>query len=90
MSTLTIPKPAIQKAEDLPTILFTHLQWNSIKECRRSVFRSLDIGLVAERRVTLLDAMESKVTDIIADALDKGILIKQPDGSVVIASARNS
>ena len=78
----------IQKAEDLPNILATQSQWTSIKECERSIFRSLDIALVAERRVNLLDAMASQVNAIISDALNKGILVRNADGTVVIPSAR--
>ena len=78
----------IQKAEDLPNILATQSQWTSIKECERSIFRSLDIALVAERRVNLLDAMASQVNAIISDALNKGILIRNEDGTVIIPSAR--
>lgn len=81
-------KSHIQKAEDLPGILTTQNHWHSIKECERSVFRSLDIALVAERRITLLDAMASKVKDIIADALSKGILVKNQDGTIVIPSTQ--
>jgi hypothetical protein len=88
MSAQIRTKSQIQKAEDLPNILSTQSQWTSIKECERSVFLSLDITLVAERRVTLLDAMTSKVNDIISDALDKGILFRNEDGTVVIPSGR--
>lgn len=82
------PKSLIQKAEDLPSILSTQSQWSSIKECERSIFRSLDITLVAERRVTLLDAMASQVNAIISDALDKGILVRNEDGTVIIPLGR--
>ena len=81
-------KSQIQKAEDLPNILSTQSQWTSIKECERSIFRSLDIALVAERRVNLLDAMASQVNAIVLDALDKGILVRNEDGTVIIPSAR--
>ena len=77
----------IQKAEDLPTILTTQPTWNSIKDCERSVFRSLDITLVATRKINLIDAMQSEVNHIISDALDKGILVKNQDGTVVIKPA---
>ena len=88
MSAQTRTKFHIQKAEDLPSILSTQSQWTSIKECERSIFRSLDIALVAERRVNLLDAMASQVNAIISDALNKGILVRNADGTVVIPSAR--
>ena len=88
MSALIRTKSHIQKAEDLPNILSNQSQWTSIKECERSVFLSLDISLVAERRVTLLDAMASQVNAIITDALDKGILITNQDGTVVIPSSQ--
>lgn len=88
MSAQIRTKSQIQKAEDLPNILTNQSQWTSIKECERSIFRSLDIALVAERRVTLLDAMASKVNDIILDALDKGILIRNEDGTVIIPLER--
>lgn len=84
MSTQSRYKAQIQKAEDLPSILATQPNWNSIKECQRSVFRSLDITLVAERKITLIDAMESEANNIINDALNKGILVKNQDGSIVI------
>ena len=88
MSAQIRTKSHIQKAEDLPNILATQSQWTSIKECERSIFRSLDIALVAERRVNLLDAMASQVNAIISDALNKGILVRNADGTVVIPSAR--
>jgi hypothetical protein len=84
MSTQNKFKAQIQKAEDLPSILATQPNWNSIKECQRSVFRSLDISLVAERKITLIDAMESEVNNIISDALNKGILVKNQDGTIAI------
>ncbi|MBL7816581.1 MAG: hypothetical protein JNL70_16290 [Saprospiraceae bacterium] len=82
MSTQSRYKSQIQKAEDLPNVLQTQTDWNSIKDCERSVFRSLDITLVAERKVTLLDAMDSEVKTIIADALEKGILVRREDGKI--------
>ena len=88
MSAQIRTKSQIQKAEDLPSILTTQSQWTSIKECERSVFLSLDIALVAERRVTLLDAMATQVNAIISDALNKGILVRNDDGTVVIPSGR--
>ena len=88
MSAQIRTKSQIQKAEDLPNILSTQSHWTSIKECERSVFLSLDIALVAERRVTLLDAMATQVNTIISDALNKGILVRNEDGTVVIPSAR--
>ena len=88
MSAQIRTKSQIQKAEDLPNILSTQSQWTSIKECERSIFRSLDIALVAERRVTLLDAMASQVNAIVLDALDKGILVRNEDGTVIIPSGR--
>ena len=88
MSAQIRTKSHIQKAEDLPNILATQSQWTSIKECERSIFRSLDIALVAERRVTLLDAMASQVNAIVLDALDKGILVRNEDGTVIIPSGR--
>ena len=88
MSAQIRTKSQIQKAEDLPNILTTQSQWTSIKECERSVFLSLDIALVAERRVTLLDAMASQVNAIVSDALDKGILIRNEDGTVIIPLGR--
>lgn len=88
MSAQIRTKSQIQKAEDLPNILATQSQWTSIKECERSIFRSLDIALVAERRVNLLDAMASQVNAIVLDALDKGILIRNEDGTVIIPSTR--
>lgn len=88
MSAQIRTKSHIQKAEDLPKILSTQSQWTSIKECERSIFRSLDIALVAERRVTLLDAMASQVNAIVLDALNKGILVRNEDGTVVIPSGR--
>ena len=88
MSAQIRTKSHIQTAEDLPNILATQPHWTSIKECERSVFRSLDIALVAERRVNLLDAMASQVNTIVSDALNKGILIRNEDGSVVIPSSR--
>lgn len=84
MSTQSKYKQQIQKAEDLPSILSTQPNWDSIKECKRSVFRSLDITLVAERKITLLDAMDSEVNSIILDALRKGILVKNQDGTIAI------
>ncbi len=84
MSTQFKFKTQIQKAEDLPSILSTHSIWNSIKECERSVFRSLDIALVAERKVNLIDAMDSEVQVIISDALHKGILVRHSDGTIAI------
>jgi hypothetical protein len=87
MSTQIRYKAQIRKAEDLPTILSTKPNWNSIKECQSSVFRSLDINLVAQRRVTLIDAMNSQVNSIISDALQKGILVKNQDGTIAIQSA---
>ena len=77
-------KAQIQKAEDLPSILNTQSNWNSIRECERSVFRSLDIALVAERRCTLIDAMDSEVRVIVKDALKKGILVRHQDGTIAI------
>ncbi len=77
----------IQKAEDLPTLLPTQSNWNSLKECRRSIFRSLDISTVAERKVTLIDAMDLEVNSIILDALRKGILVNNQDGSIAIQSS---
>lgn len=77
-------KAQIQKAEDLPTVLSAQTNWDSIKECERSVFRSLDISLVTERKVTLIDAMDSEVKSIISDALDKGILVRHQDGTIAI------
>ena len=88
MSAQIRTKSQIQKAEDLPNILTTQSQWTSIKECERSVFLSLDIALVAERRVNLLDAMASQVNAIISDALNKGILVRNEDGTVIIPSGR--
>ena len=88
MSAQIRTKSQIQKAEDLPNILTTQSQWTSIKECERSVFLSLDIALVAERRVTLLDAMATQVNSIISDALKKGILVRNDDGTVAIPSGR--
>ena len=88
MSAQIRTKSQIQKAEDLPNILTNQSQWTSIKECERSVFLSLDIALVAERRVTLLDAMATQVNTIISDALHKGILVRNEDGTVVIPSGR--
>jgi hypothetical protein len=75
-------QPKIRNAEDLPKILTTQPRWNSLKECERSVFRSLDITLVTERKVTLLEAMETEVKDIISDAITKGILVRNQDGTV--------
>ncbi len=54
MSTQVKFKTQIQKAEDLPNILATQSIWNSIKDFERTVFRSLDIALVAERKVNLI------------------------------------
>lgn len=84
MSTQFKSKTQIQKAEDLPSILSTQSIWHSIKECERSIFRSLDIALVAERKINLIDAMDSEVQVIISDALDKGILIRHSDGTIAI------
>ncbi len=84
MSTQSKFKTQIQKAEDLPNILANQSNWNSIKECERSVFRSLDIALVAERKVNLIDAMDSEVKVIISDALHKGILVRNADGTIAI------
>ncbi len=84
MSTQSKFKTQIQKAEDLPRLLATQSNWHSIKECERSVFRSLDISLVAERRCTLLDAMSSEAKGIVNDALSKGILIRHQDGTIAI------
>ena len=80
-------KAQIQKAEDLPNILSNQALWDSIKECERAIFRSLDIALVAERRVNLIDTMDSKVKIIVSDALHKGILVRHEDGSITITSA---
>jgi hypothetical protein len=77
-------KTQIQKAEDLPSILSAQSNWQSIKECERSVFRSLDITLVAERRCNLIDAMDFEARGIVSDALRKGILIRNPDGTIAI------
>lgn len=87
MSTQFKFKTQIQKAEDLPNILATQSIWNSIKECERSVFRSLDIALVAERKINLIDAMDSEVKVIVSDALHKGILVRNEDGTVAIRSS---
>jgi hypothetical protein len=84
MSTQHKFKTQIQKAEDLPNILSTQSTWHSIRECERSVFRSLDIALVAERKVNLIDAMDSEVKVIITDALKKGILVRHSDGTIAI------
>ena len=80
-------KPQIQKAEDLPNILSAQPHWNSIRECERSIFRSLDLSLVLSSKITLLDAMDFEVKNIISDALKKGILERKQDGSVVIKAA---
>lgn len=88
MSTQVKFKTQIQKAEDLPSILSTQSIWNSIKECERSVFRSLDIALVAERKINLIEAMDSKVQVIILDALNKGILVQHEDGTIAIQPSR--
>jgi hypothetical protein len=80
-------KPQIQKAEDLPKILSAQPRWNSIRECERSIFRSLDLSLVLDSKITLLDAMDFEVKNIISDALKKGILERKQDGSVVIKVA---
>jgi hypothetical protein len=80
-------KPQIQKAEDLPKILSAQPRWNSLKECERSIFRSLDLSLVLDSKITLLDAMDCEVKNIISDALRKGILERKQDGSVVIKAA---
>ena len=77
-------KAQIQKAEDLPTILSNQRLWDSIKECERAVVRSLDIALVAERKVTLIDAMDFEARVIVSDALNKGILVHNADGSIAI------
>jgi hypothetical protein len=82
MSTQSRIAPKIRNAEDLPNILNLQPRWNSIKECERSVFLSLDISLVTERKVTLLEAMETEVKDIISDAIQKGILVRNQDGTV--------
>ncbi len=82
MSTQFKFKAQIQKAEDLPHILSTQPIWHSIKECERSIFRSLDIALVAERKINLIDAMDSEVKVIISDALHKGILVYHADGTI--------
>ncbi len=84
MSTQSKFRTQIQKAEDLPNILSAHPTWHSIKECERSIFRSLDIALVAERKVNLIDAMDSEVKVIISDALHKGILVRNADGTIAI------
>ena len=81
-------KAQIQKAEDLPNILTTQSIWDSIKECERAIFRSLDIALVAERKVNLIDAMDSEVKVIISDALHKGILVSNADGTIAITASR--
>ena len=77
----------IQKAEDLPTVFSTQTNWLSIKECKRTIFRSLDIKLVTVRKITLLDAMDAQVDAIIADALTKGILEKKQDGTIYIKAS---
>ncbi len=87
MTTQNRFKAQIQKAEDLPTILTTQAIWDSIKECERAVFRSLDITLVAERKVNLIDAMDSEVKVIITDALHKGILVHNEDGTIAITAS---
>jgi hypothetical protein len=86
MSSQSNIRTRIQKAEDLPTILPTPSNWNSLEECHRSIFRSLDISTVAVRRVNLIPAMDSEVDSIISDALRKGILVNNQDGSIAIQS----
>ena len=81
-------KAQIQKAEDLPNILSNQALWDSIKECERAVFRSLDIALVAERKINLIDAMDSEVKVIVTDALHKGILVHNEDGTIAITASR--
>jgi hypothetical protein len=90
MSTQSRFKVQIQKAEDLPRILPTQTNWRSIKECERSVFRSLDITLVAERRCNLLDAMDSEVKGIVTDAFRKGILIRHADGTIALKGSHGA
>jgi hypothetical protein len=75
-------KPQIEKAEDFPRVFTTPIRWNSPKDCKRSVFLSLDVGPLLRSKITLLDAMSLKVDDIFLDALSKGILVKNKDGSI--------
>jgi hypothetical protein len=84
MATLSKSKPQIGKAEDLPTIFSAQTRWNTLRECERAVFLSLDLSSVLRSKITLLKAMELQVGDIIADAFGKGILERHQDGSIMV------
>ena len=86
MAALSKFKPQIGKAEDLPTIFSTQTRWNTLKECERAIFLSLDLSVVLRSKITLLKAMEVEVGNIIADALGKGILECHQDGSIMVKS----
>ncbi len=77
-------KPQIERAEDLPRVFTQPMRWNTSKDCKRAVFLSLDldIPLRSKKAATLLDAMSMEVEDIVSDALTKGILVKNKDGSI--------
>ena len=76
----------IGKAEDVPTIFSAETRWNTLKECERAIFLSLDLSSVLRSKITLLKAMEVEVGNIIADALGKGILERHQDGSIMVKS----
>ncbi len=84
MAALSKFKPQIEKAEDLPTIFATQTRWNTLRECERAIFLSLDLSGVLRSKITLLQAMELEVGDIIADAFGKGILERHQDGSIMV------
>ncbi len=84
MATQSKSRPQIGKAEDLPTIFSAQTRWNTLKECERAVFLSLDLSVVLRSKITLLKAMEVEVSSIIADAFGKGILERLQDGSIVV------
>jgi hypothetical protein len=78
-------KPQIEKAEDLTNVFAQPTRWNTQKECKRAVFLSLDLKVALRSKVSLLQAMEIEVEDIFLDALTKGILLRNPDGSIQFA-----
>jgi hypothetical protein len=82
MAAISKSKPQIERAEDLPQVFTQPTRWNTSKDCKKSVFLSLDVGPLLRSKATLLDAMSTKVEDIMADALAKGILVKNKDGSI--------
>lgn len=89
MATLSKSRPQIGKAEDLANIFSAQTRWNTLRECERAVFLSLDLSSVLRSKITLLKAMELQVGDIIADAFGKGILERLQDGSIAVKTSWN-